>query len=72
MNTGFVKNIVIAGFPDGGKIFFMIYIGIYACSKKINVITVAMMCLQEIQLGGWHCHTLSCISVDSGNNISVY
>ena len=54
MNTNFVKNIIIAGFPGGGKTFVMMYIVIYARSKGLTVIIVAMMCHQEIQLGGWH------------------
>ena len=32
MNTGFVKNIIIAGFPGGGKTSVMMYIVIYAHS----------------------------------------
>ena len=44
MNTGFVKNIIIAGFPGGGKTFVMIYIVIYAHSKGLTVITVSMVC----------------------------
>ena len=51
INTGFVKNIIIAGFPGGGKTYFMMYIVIYACSNGLTVITVAMMFHQEIQLG---------------------
>ena len=52
MNTGFVKNIIIAGFTGGGKTFFMMYIVIYALSKGLTVIIVAMMCHREIQFGG--------------------
>ena len=44
MNNGFVKNIIIAGFHGGGKIFVMMYIVIYACSKVLTDITVAMIC----------------------------
>ena len=72
MNTGFVKNIIIAGFTVGGKTFVMLYIVIYACSKGLTVITVDMMCHLSIKLGGWHCHKLLCIPVDHGNNMSVY
>ena len=43
MNTGLVKNIIIAGFHGGGKTFVVMYIVIYACSKGLNVIVVAMM-----------------------------
>ena len=57
LNTIFVKNIIIAGFPGGGKTFFIMYIVIYAFSKGLTVITVAMMFHREIQLGGWHWHT---------------
>ena len=32
-NTGFVKNITIAGFLGGGKKCVMMYSVIYACSK---------------------------------------
>ena len=72
MNNGFVKVIIIAGFPGGGNAFVMMYIVIYARSKGLTVITVAMMCHQEIQLGGWHWHKLLCITVGCGNNMSVY
>ena len=44
MNTGFVKNIIIEGFPGGRKKFVMMYIAIYARSKGLTVVTVAMMC----------------------------
>ena len=43
MNTGFLKNIIISGFTGGGKIFFMMYIVIYACSKGLTVVKFAMM-----------------------------
>ena len=72
MNTGFVKSIIIAGFTGGGKTFFMMYIVIYACSKGLTVITVAIMCHQAIQLSGWHFHKLLCIPVDCGNSMYVY
>ena len=72
INTGFVKNIAIAGFPGGGKIFVMMYIVIYALSKGLTVITVAMMCHRSIQLSGWHWHKILCIPVDCGNNMSFY
>ena len=48
MNNGLVKNIIIAGFPGGGKTFFIMYIVIYARSKGLTVITVAMMCRRAI------------------------
>ena len=54
-----------------GKIV-MIHIVIYDRSKLLNVITVAVMCHQSIQLGGWHMNKLVCIPVDCGNNMSVY
>ena len=72
MNTGFVKNIMIAGFPGGGKTFVMMYIVIYACSKGLTVITVDMMCHRAIQLGGWHWYKCLCTPVDCGNNVSIY
>ena len=72
MNTGFVKNIIIAVFTGGGKKFVMMYIVIFARSKGLTVVTVAMMCHQAIQLGGWHWHKLSFIPVDRGNNIFFY
>ena len=71
ISNGFVNNITIAGFPCGGKTFFMMYIVIYAHSKGLNVITVAMMCHREIQLSGWNWNKLLCIPVDPGNNMSV-
>ena len=49
----------------------MIYIVIYSPSKGLAVITVAMICHQAIQLGGWHWHKIVCITVDLGNNMSV-
>ena len=72
MNTGFLKNIIIAGFPGGGKTFHMMYIVIYACSKGITVITVAMMCHRAIKFVGWHWYKKLFIPVDFGNNISIY
>ena len=71
-DTKFNKNIIIAGFPGGGKTFIMMYVVIYARSRGLNVITVAMMCHRAIQLGGWHWYKLLCIPVDRGNNMSVY
>ena len=50
----------------------MMYILIYARSKGLNVITVAMMCHQAVQLGGWNWHQLLSIPVDRGSNIFVY
>ena len=72
MDTGFVKNIIITGFTCSGKTFFVMYIIIYAGSKGLTVITVAMVCHQEIQLGGWHWHKLLCMPADIGNNMSIY
>ena len=72
MNTDFVKNITIAGFPGGGKISVMVYIVIYAHSKGLTLITVAMICHREIQLGGWHWHKILCMPVYCGDNMSVY
>ena len=43
MNTGFVNDTIISGFTGGGKTFVMMYIVIYARSKLLTVITVAMM-----------------------------
>ena len=72
MNTVFVMNLIIAGFPVGEKKTVIMYIVIYAHSNGLTVITVAMMCHQEIQLGGWNWHKLLCAPVDRGNNIYVY
>ena len=70
MNTGFVKNIIIARFP-GGKIFVIMYIVIYALSKGLTVITVAMMCHRAIQLSGWHWNKLFCIAANRGKKMSI-
>ena len=72
MNTGFMKNIIIAGFTGGGIVFVRMYIVIYARSKVFTVIKVAMMCHRSIILGGWYCHKRFCIPFDCGNNMSVY
>ena len=72
MNNGFVKNIIIAEFPGVRRKMVMMYIVICAFSEGLIVITVAMMCHQAIQLGGWHWHKLLCIPVDFDNNMSVY
>ena len=72
MNTSFVKNIIIAIFPGGGKTFVIMYIVIYARSKGLTVITVAMIFHKSIQLFRWHWHKLLCIPVDFGNKISVF
>ena len=71
INTGLVKNIIIAGFPCGGKTFVIMYIVIHAHSKVLTVVTVAMMCHQAIQLSGCNSHKRLCIPVDIGNNVSV-
>ena len=72
MNTGLGKNIIIERFHGGGKIFFMMYIVVYARSKYLIVIKVAMMRHQEIHLDGWHWHKILCITVDRGNSMSIY
>ena len=72
MNTGFMKDIIIEGFPGGGKKFVMMYIVIYARSKGLTLITVTMIFHQEKELGGWHWNELLYIPVDCGNNMSVY
>ena len=43
MNTGFLRNIIVSGFPIVVKTFVMMYIVIYARSKGLTVITVDMM-----------------------------
>ena len=58
MNTGFVNNIIIAGFPGGGKTLVMMYIVIYSRSKVLTVIAVAIIFHISIQLGGWHWHKI--------------
>ena len=72
MNNGFVKNINIAEFPCVLKKNHYVHWNFYASSKVLTVITVGMMCHQEIQLGGYHFHKLLCILVDNGNNMSVF
>ena len=44
MNTVFVKNIIIAGFPGSGKTHVIMYIVIYALSTGLTVIIVDMVC----------------------------
>ena len=72
MNTISVNNVIIAGFPGGGKKIVMMYIVINSRSKGLAVITVAMIFHQAIQLGGWHWNKLLCIHVYLGNNMSIY
>ena len=48
------------------------YIVIYARSKGLTVITVAMMWHRSIKLGGWHWNKLLYIPVDRGNNMYFY
>ena len=48
MNTGFVKNIIIAAFTGGGKKIVMMYIVICDRSKGLTFITVAMICHRAI------------------------
>lgn len=72
MRNRFVKNIIIAGFPGGGKTFCMMFIVLYARSRGLNVLPTAMMSHRAVQLGGWHWHKLLCIPPDKGNNMSVY
>ena len=72
MNTQYVKNIIITGFPGGGKTFVLMYVLIYARSRGLFTVSTAMMSNREIQLGGIHWHKLLCIPVDQSNNMSVY
>lgn len=72
MNNEYVKNIIVAGFPGGGKTFVMMYVVIYAQSIGLTVVTTAMMSHLAIQLGGIHWHKLLCIPVDRSNNMSNY
>ena len=72
MNTISVNNVIIAGFPGGGRKIVMMYIVINSRSKGLAVITVAMIFHQAIQLGGWHWNKLLCIHVYLGNNMSIY
>ena len=71
MNNGLVENIIIAVFPGGGNIFFIMYIVIYDHSKGLTVITFDMMYHRAIQLGGWHWHKLICIRVDCVSKMPV-
>ena len=71
MNIGFVKTIIITGFPCDGKKIIM-NIVIYDSSKGLTVITADMMYHRAIQLVGWHWHKHLCIGVDCGNKVSVY
>ena len=71
MNIQYTKNVIITGFPGRGKTFVMMYVVLYARSKGLTVITVALMAHRAIQLGGWHWHKLLCIPVDRNNNMSV-
>ena len=72
MNTGFAKNIIIAGFPGGIKTFVMMYILIYDLSKGLTVIAVDMIFHRAKQLSGWHWHELLFIPVQRSKNMSVY
>ena len=72
MNNQYVKNVIITGFPGEGKTFVMMYVVLYARSKGLVVISIAMMSHRAIQLGGIHWHKLVCIPVDKSNNMSVY
>ena len=72
MSTECVKNAIIAGFPGGGKTFVMMCCVIYARSKGLTVITIAMMSHRAIQLGSIHWHKLLCVPVDRLNNMSTY
>ena len=48
------------------------YIVIYARSKELTVLAVAMMCHRAIQLGGDRWHKRLCIPLDRGHNMSIY
>ena len=48
------------------------YILIYARSRGLITVSIAMMSHRAIQLGGIHWHKLLCIPVDHSNNMSVY
>ena len=72
MKSTYTKNVMIVGFPGGGKTFIMMYVLIYAISKGLCIISVAMMAHRACQLGGWHWHKLLRVPVDRGNNMSVH
>ena len=71
MNVQYTKNVIITGFPGGGKTFIMMYLVLHARSKGLTVVTVALMAHRAMQLGGCHWHKLLCILVDRTNNIHV-
>ena len=66
----YTKNVAIRGFPGGGKTWCMMFIAIYAISKKLNVITTAMMAKRALQLGGRHWHKFLCIP--TGQNLTPH
>lgn len=72
LNTSgtYTKNVIVSGFPGGGKTFVMMYVGIYALCRGLNPISTAMMAHRAVQLGGVHWHKLLCIPTE--DNMSIY
>lgn len=69
-NAGvYTKNIIICGFPGGGKTFLLMYICVYSLCKGLYSISTAMMAHRAVQLGGIHWHKLLCIPTD--DNLSI-
>ena len=58
MKSAYTKNVIIVGFPGGGKTFIMMYVMLYARSQGLTIMSTAMMAHRACQLGGWHWHKL--------------
>lgn len=70
-NAGsYTKNIIISGFPGGGKTFILMYVGLYALCQGLLPVSTAMMANRAVQLGGIHWHKLLCIPAEENMSIS--
>ena len=60
----FTKNVGLRGFPGSGKTWCSLYVSLYALSKGLLVMSVALLAKRGIQIGGTHWHKLYCIPTE--------
>ena len=70
--TSFIKNVGIRGFPGSGKTWCSLYASLYALSKGLLVLPVALLAKRALMLGGKHYHKLFHIPSDQNNNLGIY
>ena len=60
----FTKNVGLRGFLGSGKTWCSLYVSLYALSKGLLVMSVALLAKRGIQIGGTHWHKLYCIPTE--------